>query len=280
MLQWTKLAGKTWQALNGQHGEKGAEVNHEELDYLEYQILHWYDHIPPHLKLSHDRSKRQTQYQTLQYLQIILFVRKSHLLTLIYRPVLQRGHIQQNQRHAQTGVRVAKEAIQVLSELTEQTALVRKHAIFFNHVILTAFGNLLSAVVNGSSLVWDNLRTEFDTALNLIKALSTNSAPLMRLWQRLEGLRDIQTKLLSATNAESVEAPNENQRSQPLGGLSLEELFPAFPNVAPTTHSSSGFMNSTLGDAQMREQLNSLFEVPVSSDGFFDFTDMEWEQPV
>ncbi|KAK5062660.1 hypothetical protein LTR84_004733 [Exophiala bonariae] len=278
MLEWTKLAGKTWQALNGQHGDKSAEINHEELDYLEYQILHWYERIPPHLQLSHDRSERQTQYKTLQYLQIILFVRKSHLLTLIYRPVLQRGHIQKHQRHAQTGVRVAKEAIQVLSELTERTGLIRKHALFFNHLTLTAFGSLLSAVVNGSSLFWDKLRTEFDTALNLIRVLSTNSAPLMRLWQRLEGLRDLQAKLQSASDMQFVEVPND-QRPPPLGGLSLDELFPTFPDIPPIADPSAGLMNSTLASAQMREQLNSLFEVPVSYDSFFDFTDMDWEQP-
>ncbi|KIW99466.1 uncharacterized protein Z518_11205 [Rhinocladiella mackenziei CBS 650.93] len=201
LLQWTKLAGKTWNALNSQ-GERGAELKLDDLDYINYQILHWYDQLPNNLKLSQNRAERQIQYENLAYHQAILVVRKHHLLNLIFRPVLQSfSRINQNQRYAQTAITIVKESIQTPSEFREHTAIIDKHALFFKHLLLTAFGNLLLAVVNASSLFWDSVRNEFDTALHLVKVLSAKSSPMMRLWSRLQGLRELQTKLLHASNA-------------------------------------------------------------------------------
>lgn len=275
-LRWTKLAGKTWQALNS-HGEKGAEIRHDELDYLNYKINQWYEQAAENLKFGPTRLERQVQYANVQYLQVVLFVRKSHLLNLIYRPALQlSSRIHRNLEQANAGVRIAKESIQVVSELNEHTILIRKHALFFKHLVLTAFGNLLLAVVNASSLFWETVRGEFDTALDLIYFLSARSAPMLRLWKRLEGLRDLQAKILRASSVLPTQASKEHQRDDPLGGLSLQELFPPFPSVTaelPAPESSA----YPIDDPEMREHLNGLFDSSMGYDIFFDFPSLELE---
>jgi hypothetical protein len=273
-LRWTKLAGKTWQALNS-HGEKGVEIKHDELGYLDYQINQWYEQAAENLKLGPNTSERQMQYANVQYLQVVLFVRKSHLLNLIYRPILQlSSRIHQNLQQAEAGVRIAKESIQVVSELNKNTILIRKHALFFKHLVLTAFGNLLLAVVNASSVFWESVRKEFDTALNLIKFLSARSAPMLRLWKRLEGLRDLQAKIFRASSVPSIEASDEDRRDNPLGGLSLEELFPPFPDVTAELPAPESSTYDT-GDLEMREHLNNLFDASMGYDIFFDFPYVE-----
>lgn len=217
------------------------------------------------------------KYQNLEYLQAVLFVRKSHLRNLIYRPILQlSSRIQQSRQHAEQGIRIAKEAIHVLTELTEHTTFIQKHALFFKHLVLTAFGNLLLAVVNATSLFWDSVRTEFDAALNLIRLLSTKSMPLLRLWQRLEGLRNLQTKLLPDSNATTTNTGSPERNNHSLHGLSLEELFP--PVTSGTTPMEpAGAYNLVMDDAGMREHLNSLFDVSGGFDNAFDFPYVEWD---
>ncbi|KEF54475.1 uncharacterized protein A1O9_09642 [Exophiala aquamarina CBS 119918] len=130
-LRWTKLSGKTWETLDS-HSEKGSEIRHEDLNYLRYQINQWYEQAGDNLRLSPIRSERQAQYANVQYLQVVLFVRKSHLLNLIYRPVLQlSSRINRNLDKANAGVRIAKESIQVVSEPNEHPVLIQKHALFF-----------------------------------------------------------------------------------------------------------------------------------------------------
>jgi len=275
-LRWTELAGKTWQALNS-HGEKGAEIRHDDLNYLNYKINQWYEQAAENLKFGPIRLERQAQYANVQYLQVVVFVRKSHLLNLIHRPVLQlSARIHQNIEQANSGIRIAKESIQVLAELNKHTILIRKHALFFKHLVLTAFGNLLLAVVNASSLFWEAVREEFDTALDLIHFLSARSAPMLRLWKRLEGLRDLQAKIIRASGVLPTQASDAHQRDDPLGGLSLQELFPPFPNLAAELPAAE-LSAYPIDDPEMREHLNGLFDSSMGYDIFFDFPSLELE---
>lgn len=251
-------------------------INLDELDYLDYQIVQWYESLPQHLRLNQRQTQQQTHSQNLTYLQAILFVRKSHLRNLVYRPILQSSsRIEQSHRHSQQGVQIAKESIQVLGELTSHTLLIQKYALFFKHLVLTSFGNLLLAVVNAAPLLWDSVRTEFDAALDLIRLLSAKSAPLQRLWQRLEGLRDLQAELSRASDLVTFHDCDPEGSNHSPNGLSLEDLFPSeFHGTDPKEQNKS--FNLIAGDAEIREHFNNLFDVSGGFDTLFDLHDAGW----
>ncbi|RTE84518.1 hypothetical protein BHE90_000936 [Fusarium euwallaceae] len=206
LLDWTKLAGKTWHALNSQV-EKESAINFDELDYPDYQIGQW-------------------------------------------------------------RLAIAKESLQMLSSLNENTGIIKRNPLFFKHLLLTAFGNLLLAVVNASSMFCDNVKVEFDIALDMIRMLSNRSPLLMALWKRLQGLRRLRVQLssYSATTASGSNGQSEEAQSLECSpdtdAMMFDELFPALQPDA------MDMPVDTLGDAMVRDQLNDFFDLPpVSASG-------------
>ncbi|KAK1535743.1 hypothetical protein CPAR01_09285 [Colletotrichum paranaense] len=240
LLDWTKLAGKTWYALNSQV-EKESELNIDKIDYLDYRIEQWYQLLADDLKLEPIQPG-----QEVRHVQAVLFLRKSHLHNLICRPVLQSGtRITQYQRHAHKAVAVAKESLQMLSGLNENTAIIKRNPLFFKHLLLTAFGNLLLAVVNASSMFCDKVTVEFDIALDMIRALSNRSTLLLTLWERLQGLRKLTTRLSASSATASTSSGQGEQRDR-------------------VESPSDALLFGNMGDMMVFDQLN----------GFFDLTPM------
>ncbi|KAK1625364.1 hypothetical protein BDP81DRAFT_474323 [Colletotrichum phormii] len=240
LLDWTKLAGKMWYALNSQV-EKESELNIDEIDYLDYQIEQWYQLLADDLKLEPIQPG-----QEVRHVQAVLFLSKSHLHNLICRPVLQSATlIVQHQRHAHKAVAVARESLQMLSSLNENTTIIKRNPLFFKHLLLTAFGNLLLAVVNASSMFCDKVTIELDIALEMIRALSKRSPLLLVLWERLQGLRKLRAQLSgSSLTASSGSEPGEQ-------GESVDSP-------------SDALLFGNMGDMMVFDQLN----------GFFDLTPM------
>ncbi|KAJ4327700.1 hypothetical protein N0V84_001807 [Fusarium piperis] len=259
LLDWTKLAGKTWHALNSQ-GEKESAIRIDELDYLDYQIGQWYQHLADDFKL-----KSVQPGQEVQHIQAVLFLRKSHLYNLIYRPVLQSStRIYQHQRHAHKAAAIAKGSLQMLSSLNENTVIIKRNPLFFKHLLLTAFGNLLLAVVNASCMFCDNVKVEFDIALDMIRTLSDRSPLLMALWKRLQGLRRLRAQLssysatASSNNGQGEEAQNFDC-SPNADAMMFDELFPALQPEA------MDMLVDNLGNTIVRDQLNGFFDLPPAS---------------
>ncbi|RSM11707.1 hypothetical protein CEP52_002898 [Fusarium oligoseptatum] len=163
---------------------------------------------------------------------------------------------------------IAKESLQMLSGLNENTGIIKRNPLFFKHLLLTAFGNLLLAVVNASSMFCDNVKVEFDIALDMIRMLSNRSPLLMALWKRLQGLRRLRAQLssYSATTASSCNGQGDEARSLECSpdtdSMMFDELFPALQLDA------MDMPVDTLGDAMVRDQLNDFFDLPpVSASG-------------
>lgn len=279
MLEWTKLAGEAWQVLNSP-AEKGVEIKQDNLEYLDYRINQWFDQLPDHLTLDRSSLPNPLLRRANIYHQAVFFIRKSHLRNLIHRPaLLTSARINSKERCALQAIGIARESIQTLSELHTHTTLVATHALFFKHLLLTVFGNLLLAVVNAPSKFWNTVNVEFDMALDLIKFLSTRSAPLMLLWRRLEGLQELQTKLFQDPSLQTAQEQGSGHlTSTEARRLRFEELFPPFPTepvCEQETYSPAFGMRSS----EMREQVNSLFDAIVGPDAFFDFSE-DWGPPV
>ncbi|KAH6871511.1 hypothetical protein B0T10DRAFT_611236 [Thelonectria olida] len=280
LLDWTKLAGRTWHALNSQ-GEKEAEINMDELKLLDYQVKQWYEQLPKDLRL--DRALLQKQVEGTEetqttYFQAVLFLRKSHLQNLIYRPVLRSAaRITQHERYAFIATDFAKEALQTLTDLNETTSLIRTWPLFFKHLLLTAFGNLLLVIVNASSTFADSIRAEFEIALDLIKLLSTRSPPLVQIWKRLQGLRELQARLFNRSLAEVSSGSASSHIDYSSDALLFDELFPALPLSLGVSSGGTELQGDFAGTPLVREHLNTLFDFPVGSSNFFNSPFVGWE---
>jgi hypothetical protein len=272
LLQWTKLAGKTWHALNNQT-ERTHSSGVDDINYLDYQIMEWYEGLSDHLKLKdhaiwiNDPCKRPTYYHS------VLFVRKAHLRNLIYRPILQSPtQSRQHEPILLKAVEISKETIRTLSHLNEHTSLVRTHPMFFQQLLLTAFGNLLLAVVSTGPKVRNSVRDEFDMFLHLFQLLSSECAALGRTWQRLQGLRDLHTKLSHSDRG--VHTPrldnNETAQGSTAGTLSFDDIFPDMPTfpIMVDAHDSGSHL------AEVSSSFPDYSYVPedfLDSENLFDF---------
>jgi len=278
MVDWTQLAGKTWQILNC-HDDKSSTTSKEEIDYLDYQILRWYNQIPDELQLTHARAnpteiQKDVPHDPL-YLPAVLYIRQNYLRNLIYRPILQSGlRIREDERHAHVATEVAKESIRTVWQLNQTTELIGTHPILFKHFVLSSFGNLSLAVVNATSDYWASVRDEFHLALKLIRLLSTRSGPLMRLWKRLQGLEKLQDKI----SLTSTPATSEGSGSQVLHKASRDRNlpdefsanFPVFYEPSTTT-AADGSAEISIGVPQIRDEFASLFDQAADINAFFDF---------
>lgn len=276
MVEWTQLAGKAWQILNNQC-EKASVISKDEIDFLDYQILRWYNQVPDELQLSYVRANIQIpdedSYQDPLYLPTILYIRQNYLRNLIYRPILQSStRIRENERYAHVAADVAKSSIATMWQLNQTTNLIGTHPIVFKHFVLSSFGNLSLLVVNATSQFWTLVRDEFHLALKLIRLLSTRSGPLMRLWKRLQGLEELQSKITSAaTLATTAQASVPRQMALPKDSSQQSEDFRMeFPDFSDPTPGSNS-MTSAFEGSYIRDEFAGLFDQAADSDSFFDF---------
>lgn len=265
------------------YGEKGDDMKPDAigaLSYLDYQALQWHEQLPEGLKLDSTSLRQDNWSVGTSYFQAVFFVRKSHLRNLIYRPVLQSPtRIKQNERLVLTAIDIAKDAIHTLSDLNRNTGIFHAQPVFFKHLLLTAFGNLLLAVVNATSRTWDRVRDEFDMALNLISFLSPRSTAIMHLWNRLKGLRDLQAKLSRESTAEINQAEAVACMPPSIEDLSFDELFPGFQGD-PARSEPMDFAHDHLMDPIIRDRVNTLLDASVGAGGgLSDFPFLYWDGP-
>ncbi|SCO42725.1 uncharacterized protein FFNC_08690 [Fusarium fujikuroi] len=260
LLQWTKLVGSAWRVMNID-GENGIEVHGDDLEDLDAQASQWYDDLPQHLKL--DASLGQGEpFSTSLFIQAALYLRQSLLRNLIFRPVLQSGsRISQHEAKAYVAVALAKGAVSTLCILSAHRTLIFSHVLFFKHLLVAAFGNILLAVVHAHGMFWNTVQTEFDQALDLIELLSTRSPPMLRLWQRLQGLRELPDRL----NGLSKSALPSDLEKRPDEDCGRDSLLPGSPTNS-TSFSSTLPFESLLGDSTF------LSEIGIGVDGFPDFS--------
>ncbi|KAF5637702.1 hypothetical protein F52700_4404 [Fusarium sp. NRRL 52700] len=259
LLQWTKLVGTAWRIMNID-GENGADFNGDDLEYLDAQASQWYDHLPQHLKLDacHDQSE---SFSTSPFIQAALYLRQSLLRNLIFRPVLQSiSRINQHKAKAHVALALAKDAIATLCRLSTHRTLIFSHALFFKHLLVAAFGNILLAVVYAHSLFWDTVRMEFDQALDLIELLSIRSPPMLRLWQRLQGLRELPGKLNGLSNP----ALSSDLQRQPDEDRGMDSSLPGSP--------TDSIFNSIIAFGSLPGDFTSSSEIGIGIDGFPDFS--------
>ncbi|KAJ8111669.1 hypothetical protein OPT61_g5795 [Boeremia exigua] len=262
LLQWTRLAGKTWHALDSRH-DSTHDSRADEINFLDYEIMDWFNKLPKEFKLE-DISTWALHPPT--YYHSVFFVRKAHLRNLIHRPFLQ---LPVKEDHDEPillkAIELAKDTVRTLFYLNEQTSLIRTHPMFFQQLLLTAFGNLLLAVVSTGPKIQDGTREEFDMFLQLFQLLSSDCSALRRTWHRLQGLRDLHSKLGQSDH--STDGSNEAEGGHKETTLSFDDIF---PNVNLLFGQANNFDDPNQSDTQSENQ-HYLCENFVHLENYFDF---------
>lgn len=243
LLQWTTLAGTIWHALNNQ-AEKSYGLRVDDINDLDHQILEWYHSLPADLQLADNAVDTANTSPQPSYPQSVLFVRKAHLRNLIYRPILYTSEqTSQSEVLFLKAIEISKETIRTVSHLYEHTQLVYKNTMFFQQLLLTAFGNLLLAFVNTGPRLRNSVREEFDMFLHVFQRLSSECTALNRTWQRLQGLRDLHARMnQSDRGAHVAEQHNENDAEGKLAStLSFDDIFPNISDLWPGIGTDSAF---------------------------------------
>lgn len=273
LLQWTKLAGKTWHALNNQT-EKTYECRLDDINNLDDQILEWYESLPEQLQLADSTIWTQDAHHQPTYYQLVLFVRKAHLRNLIYRPVLQFAvQSRQNESILFKAIEISKQTIRILFRLNQHTTSIRTHPMFFQQLLLTAFGNLLLAVVSTGPRIRNSVREEFDMFLHLFQLLSSECAALRRTWQRLQGLRDLHTKLSHSDRGTEISCLDNSEivtGSNAAATLSFNDIFPLIPSQS-TRLDTADISNNLTADAGLFPGFEYITEDFLNIENVFEF---------
>ncbi|KAF2008692.1 hypothetical protein BU24DRAFT_445455 [Aaosphaeria arxii CBS 175.79] len=262
LLRWTELAGKTWHALNNRSEDTdGSRM--ETLSYLDYQITEWYQNLPGHLRLPGIAAQNPDQNPT--YYQSVMYVRKAHLRNLIYRPILQSPSLsRQNEALLRRAVDISKDTIITLVNFNDRTDLVQTHPMFFQQLLLTAFGNLLLAIVSAVPKVWNTAREELDMFLNLFQFLSSKCTALKRTWTRLQGLRDLHLKLSRPDRASRPASP---LHSGDAATLSFDDIFPDMLAASNTMDSSGPLATNTHYNSILSNIMSRISSSPANRCG-------------
>ena len=281
MIPFAKLSGKAWQTSND-FSSKEPDVVREEIDYLDYQVLQWQKQIPVSIRYCHGLTEiphptnSDGDHLRRFYLSVVLFVRSNQLRNVIYRPLLQSAsRVKGDPGHTLSALNIAKESLQAFSDLDATTNLLQTHATFFKHFIVSSLGNLLLIVVHATTEIWTEIRDAFHMASILLRKLSARSGPVLRAWDRLKGLEDLQAKIMTVRRMKA-----EAQQQQDLN------YYGGIPDIR-TGEGPTGLGNSCdfggsmrgedymLFDSQIRDEFTELFDPSLAIGDFFEFPFLE-----
>ncbi|RMI96586.1 hypothetical protein CDV36_016321 [Fusarium kuroshium] len=226
LLEWSKLAGRAWHALNTA-GEGDSEMRLDDLDYLDYQVVQWYEEVPEDLRMNPSGLKQRDEQHDSTCIQGVLYCQKAQLRNLIYQPMLElTAPITRNGTRTLRAVEIAKETLHMLADLNDKSPLVRTHPILFKQSLVAASRNLLSAVANGGSAFLENSKVEIRIALRLVGLLKMRSTFLTQLWQQLQGLQEMYPTHIDFPDNKALFSEYDDYRSS-----GFEDLFQLHPCV-------------------------------------------------
>lgn len=273
MVAYDRLSSKIWYSGVGYEGS--ADVNRDEISFLDYQVCQWYKNIPESIKFPPDSSSNGNSVNRgLQRLRVLLYLRMNHLRILIYRPVLHSASsIVENQGHARTVVDISRETIRVLARLNQTSDIYRTQQITFNYFLVAALAVLFLAVCHSPGEFGREVRDEFYLALDLVNGFSTNSHISRRLWNTIKGLRKIAEKLgaFGRNIAADSHDPHSNAAVAMAGlaGHPIENISVYDTAAAATTLGTMPELgNSPMSGLQISHELTNLFEAVRGTSAF------------
>ncbi|RMD44688.1 hypothetical protein DV735_g390, partial [Chaetothyriales sp. CBS 134920] len=224
ITKYNQIATKVW-FHNVAYESGQTPTKKDEIGFLDYQIVSWYQDLPADLQFNSRELQRENEIpgRGRRRLRMLMHLRKNQARISIYRPILHSAtSIMENRHHAQQVVDVAKETINTLTGISQ-----------ISDIYLT-----------------QQTRQEFYAAMELIKGFSTKSHVSRRLWRMTRGLKEMADKIGMLARSGSAATMVGMAGGHSLGYPSLNGAG----NVDP-------LMISPDNTLQMTNELSNLFEM-------------------
>ncbi|EXJ86080.1 hypothetical protein A1O1_06449 [Capronia coronata CBS 617.96] len=266
ITKYNQIATKVW--YHNLSYEAGQNTKKDEIGFLDYQVLQWYQQLPDSLQFrNHDFPReKDNSGRAVQRLRLLMYLRRNQARISIYRPILHSAtSIVENRHYAQNVVDVAKDTINTLTAVNQVSDIYRTQQILYNYFLVQALAVLFLSVAHAPGIFCAQTRQEFYAAIEIVKGFSTKSHVSKRLWRTIRGLKDVGDKigLLArvGTSLNDAEQDAHSNAAVAMAGLAGHKVdYNSYGN----SHQGNG--NQELGvspdDAlQITNELSSLFEL-------------------
>lgn len=196
ITKYNQIATKVWYHNLAYDG--GQQTKKDEIGFLDYQILQWYDQLPDPLQFNSRDLARENEVpgRGARRLRLLMYMRKNQARISIYRPILHSATSIMDHRHyAQNVVDVAKDTINTLTGVNQISDIYKTQQQLYNYFLVQALAVLFLSVAHAPAVFCTQTRTEFYAAIEVIKGFSTKSHVSKRLWRTIRGLKEVGDKI-------------------------------------------------------------------------------------
>jgi hypothetical protein len=269
ITKYNRIASKVW--YYNLSDETGSDVKHDEIGFLDYQVMQWYKEIPESLQFhrSDIASESHITDRGHRRLRLVLYLRANQARISIYRPILSSAtSILGNLRYARTVVDVAKDTISILTKINQTTDIYRTQQVCYNYFLVQSLAVIFLAVAHAPAEFARETRREFYAALDLVKGFSTKSYISKKLWQTIRGLREVGEKIgLLARNGQSAPRLNgeaadaHSNAAVAMAGLAGHPMDEIAMFNGGLRNAIPELGNSPLDGQHLTNELTNLFEL-------------------
>jgi hypothetical protein len=264
ITKYNQIATKVW--YHNIAYESGQNTKKDEIGFLDYQIVQWYQDLPESLQFNNRDLKHENEIpsRALRRLRLLMHLRKNQARVSIYRPILHSAtSIMENRHHAQQVVDVAKDTINTLTGVNQISDIYRTQQVMYNYFLVQALAVLFLSVAHAPVVFCNQTRQEFYSAIELIKGFSTKSHVSKRLWRTIRGLKEIGDKL--GMMARGSNGGSSDQEGDPHSDAAVAMVGMAGHNVEYNAMARNNGLEelgvSPDNALQMTNELSNLFEL-------------------
>ncbi|KAI5298849.1 hypothetical protein KEM56_003728, partial [Ascosphaera pollenicola] len=210
MIPFYRIGSKIWYSGVGVDGS----LKRDHIEFLDYQLLQWMKSLPHEFRYNPHQPTEPNVPKSILRSRLITYLRANHMRMLIYRPILHSPQsIMSNMAWSQIVVDLAKDTIQVLTRMTQESDFYQSIQVLFNYFLLASLAVLLLAVSHAPTHFNSQVRDEFYMALNLVKSFSSKSTVSKRLWKTIRSLHKIGQRLGLINQGHALDGLNTRQSS-------------------------------------------------------------------
>lgn len=266
MISYSVIGSKVWRSV-GNADSAQAPINHEDIEFLDFQVLNWHRSIPESMRFTHPESGRQNDPnlpRALRRHQVVLYLRANQMRILIYRPVLHTAtSIAENLEFAKVVVKIAKDTIRTLTHINQTSDIYKAQQTMFNYFLISALAVLFLAVAHAPADFSAECRDEFYQALDLVRSFSSDSYVSKRLWRTIKMLKEVGPRL--GLNIRNEAADAHSSAAVAMAGLAGHQV----DEMAIFSNGQSGSIDTPHG---MASDLSNLFDAAgnfsIAQNGF------------
>ena len=202
MVDYSKLTSKVWRVvMDAEHSWKESL---ESLSYLDYQVQQWSNLLPTDLRLNGTLENEIASLgETRLMLKALLRLKASQLRIILRKPhLLSRERIAQNVEAVEVVVDLARDTVQHIYALHQNTGVYKKHRSAFDSFLVSAVAVFCLVTCYAPETFYSKVHHDFLIALEIVKGFLTTSISAQRLWKTIRRIRQ------SSPLLESISEPS------------------------------------------------------------------------